>query len=99
MSSQNTETQMSRGPAVTTARPPPTTTPTRVIVAESSRAIRDFIAAALAAEPSIELVAACSDRGELETALASEPLDVLVTDVRLRPSHGDEGLRIARRLR
>ena len=84
---------------MTTARQPPTPAPTRVIVAESSRAIREFIAATLTAEGRIELVAACSDRTELETALASEPLDVLVTDVRLRPSHGDTGIRIARRLR
>jgi DNA-binding NarL/FixJ family response regulator len=61
--------------------------------------IREFLAATLAAEETIELVAVCSDRGELEEALATEQADVLVTDVRIPPSQGDEGIRIARRLR
>jgi DNA-binding NarL/FixJ family response regulator len=98
MSSQHTETETSTRPPVKTARPPPRPAPIRVIVAESSRAIREFIAATLAAEEMVELVAACSDGGELDTALATEPMDVLVMDVRLPPSHGDEGIRIARRL-
>jgi DNA-binding NarL/FixJ family response regulator len=70
-----------------------------MVVAESSRAIREFLAATLAASDTIELVAACSDLAELELALATEQMDVLVTDVRMAPSQGDEGIRIARRLR
>jgi DNA-binding NarL/FixJ family response regulator len=99
MSSQNPTTETSRPPAVTAVRAPPARVPIRVVVAESSSAIREFIAATLALDGRIELVATCSDGSELETALAIEQTDVLVTDVRLPPSRGEEGLRIARRLR
>jgi DNA-binding NarL/FixJ family response regulator len=69
-----------------------------VIVAESSRAIREYIEATLHDERTIELISACSDCAELAAALAAEQTDVLITDVRLPPSRGDEGIRIARRL-
>jgi DNA-binding NarL/FixJ family response regulator len=77
----------------------PQVAPIRVVVAESSPAIREFLAATLAESKTIELVGACSDLAELERALATEQMDVLVTDVRMPPSQGDEGIRIARRLR
>lgn len=77
----------------------PQVAPIRVVVAESSPAIREFLAATLAESDTIELVGACSDLAELERALATEQMDVLVTDVRMPPSQGDEGIRIARRLR
>jgi DNA-binding NarL/FixJ family response regulator len=99
MSTQNPKIETSRGPLVETAAPPPALAPIRVVVAESSSAIREFLAAALAATDAIETVAACSDLGELETALATEQTDVLVTDVRLAPSLADAGMRIARGLR
>ncbi|HEV2922432.1 MAG TPA: response regulator transcription factor [Solirubrobacteraceae bacterium] len=88
MSSQNQNTETS-----------PQVAPIRVLVAESSRAIREFLAAMLAESDAIELVGACSDLAGLELALATEQMDVLVTDVRMPPSQGDEGIRIARRLR
>jgi DNA-binding NarL/FixJ family response regulator len=88
MSSQNPNTETS-----------PQAAPIRVVVAESSPAIREFLAATLAESDTIELVGACCDLAELELALATEQMDVLVTDVRMPPSQGDEGIRIARRLR
>jgi DNA-binding NarL/FixJ family response regulator len=99
MSSQNTKTETSRCLVAKTVRPPPEPAPIRVVVAESSGAIREFVAATLGAEETIEFVAVCSDGVELETALATEQTDVVVMDVRLPPSQGDEGIRIARRLR
>jgi DNA-binding NarL/FixJ family response regulator len=99
MSSQNPHAETARPPVATLVLPPPERTPIRVIVAESSRAIREFIAATLAAAETIELVAACSDGAELETTLASQQTDVLVTDARMPPSQGDAGIRIARGLR
>jgi DNA-binding NarL/FixJ family response regulator len=78
--------------------PAPARTPIRVTVAESSRAIREYIEATLENERTIELMSACSDCGELEAALAAEQTDVLITDVRLPPSRADEGIRIARQL-
>jgi DNA-binding NarL/FixJ family response regulator len=99
MSSQNPKTETSRPPVVTVVLAQPAVAPIRVIVAESSQAIREFLAATLGAEETIELVATCSDCTELETTLATEQMDVLVTGVRMPPSQGDEGIRIARRLR
>jgi len=99
MSSQNAETEMSRRRVAKSARPPPTRAPIRVMVAESSPAIREYLAATLAGEETIELVSACSDCEQLDTALAADETDVLITDVRLPPSPGDEGIRIANRLR
>jgi DNA-binding NarL/FixJ family response regulator len=94
MSSQEQNTETSRRPVATTDRP----SQIRVVIAESAPAIREYLAATLAAEEAIELVAACADGEQLEEALASERPDVLVTDVRIPPSQGDEGIRIARSL-
>jgi DNA-binding NarL/FixJ family response regulator len=99
MSSQQTEAEMSPGSAAEAARPSPSPAPIRVVVAESSEAIREYLAATLAREQAIELVTACSDCEELDLAMASDEIDVLITDVRLRPSPGDEGIRVANRLR
>jgi DNA-binding NarL/FixJ family response regulator len=99
MSSHYAETETLPQDLVKTARPPLERAAIRVVVAESSRDIRDFLTTTLAADARIELLAACSNCGELQTALETEPTDVLVTDIRMPPAEGDEGIRIARRLR
>jgi DNA-binding NarL/FixJ family response regulator len=99
MSPQNPEAEMSRASAVTAGRRPQEPGSIHVIVAESARGIREFLAATLDHEETIELVASCADDSELEAALATALLDVLIADVRMPPSRGDVGLRIARRLR
>jgi DNA-binding NarL/FixJ family response regulator len=71
----------------------------RVVAAEDSFVIREFLAATLEAAPEVELVAVCSNRIELDRAVASLHPDVLVTDIRMPPSGGDEGIRVAARLR
>jgi DNA-binding NarL/FixJ family response regulator len=71
----------------------------RVIVAEDSYVIREFLATTLSGEPRIELVAVCSDGKELEAAIAAEHPDVVITDIRMPPSGGEEGIRVAARLR
>jgi len=85
--------------AVKSARPPPRRHPIRVVIAESSRAIREFLAATLAAEDTVQLVDTCSDCGALQSALRARSTDVVITDVRMPPSPRDDGIRIARRLR
>ncbi len=71
----------------------------RVIVADDSYLIRESLTMMLAAEPGIELVSVCSDGDELEATIAAQHPDVVVTDIRMPPSDGDEGIRIAARLR
>ncbi|MBV9311381.1 MAG: response regulator transcription factor [Solirubrobacterales bacterium] len=73
--------------------------PRRVVVAEDSYLIREFLTETLAAAPEVELVETCSNGKELLDAVATSHPDVVVTDIRMPPSGADEGLRIAARLR
>jgi DNA-binding NarL/FixJ family response regulator len=71
----------------------------RVIVADDSYLIRQSLTVMLASEPGIELVSVCSDGKELEATIAAQRPHVVVTDIRMPPRGGDEGIRIAARLR
>lgn len=73
--------------------------PIRVIAAEDAYVVREFLSTTLEAAPEVELVAVCSDRKELDQALASNRPDVLITDIRMPPSGADEGIRVAAALR
>ncbi len=73
--------------------------PIRVIAAEDSYVVREFLSSMLESAPEVELVAVCSNRNELDAALESERPDVLVTDIRMPPSGRDEGIRVAASLR
>jgi DNA-binding NarL/FixJ family response regulator len=73
--------------------------PIRVIAAEDSYVVREFLSSTLESAPEVELVAVCSNRNELDVALAAERPDVLVTDIRMPPSGREEGIRVAARLR
>jgi DNA-binding NarL/FixJ family response regulator len=71
----------------------------RVVAAEDSYVVREFLSSALEQAPGLELVAVCSDRMELDRAIESSQPDVIVTDIRMPPSGEDEGIRVASRLR
>lgn len=71
----------------------------RVIVADDSFLIRESLTAMLTSEPDIELVEVCSNGKELEACVAAEHPAVVVLDIRMPPSGGDEGVRVANRLR
>jgi DNA-binding NarL/FixJ family response regulator len=73
--------------------------PIRVVVAEDSYVIREFLTQTLGAAPGVELVAVCTNGKELQTAIDTWELDVVLTDIRMPPSRTDEGTRIAARLR
>ena len=73
--------------------------PIGVVVAEDSYVIREFLTATLSATPEVELVAVCSNGKELETAIEVWDPDVVLTDIRMPPTHGEEGVRIAAQLR
>jgi DNA-binding NarL/FixJ family response regulator len=73
--------------------------PIRVVVAEDSYVIREFLTQALSAAPGVELVAVCTNGKELQTAIDTWEVDVVLTDIRMPPSRTDEGTRIAARLR
>ncbi len=71
----------------------------RVVLADDSALIREGLASMLAGRGDMELVGAGRDGEELEELISTERPDVVVTDLRMPPSGGREGIRIASRLR
>jgi DNA-binding NarL/FixJ family response regulator len=71
----------------------------RVVVAEDSYVIREFLTTTLTAAANVELVAVCTNGKELQTAINTWEPDVVLTDIRMPPSGADEGVRIAASLR
>jgi DNA-binding NarL/FixJ family response regulator len=70
----------------------------RVVIAEDNPLLRDGIALLLG-EQDIEVVAAVGDAEALLAAVAADPPDAAVVDVRMPPTFTDEGLRAALTLR
>jgi DNA-binding NarL/FixJ family response regulator len=70
----------------------------RVVIAEDNPLLRDGIVLLLG-EYDIEVAAAVSDADALLTAVAAERPDAAVVDVRMPPTHTDEGLRAALAIR
>jgi chemotaxis response regulator CheB len=70
------------------------TAPVRVVVAEDSYVIREFLTMALGTAPEVELVAVCSNGNELQTAIENWNPDVVLTDIRMPPSGPGEGVRV-----
>ncbi len=75
------------------------TQPIRVVIAEDSYLIREFLAETLSRAPEVELVAVCTNGKELQTATDTWHPDVVLTDIRMPPSGADEGIRVAAKLR
>jgi DNA-binding NarL/FixJ family response regulator len=70
----------------------------RVVIAEDNALLRRGVALLLG-EHGIEVVAAVADADELLRAVAAERPDAVVVDVRMPPTHTDEGLRAALTIR
>lgn len=70
----------------------------RVAIAEDNPLLRDGITLLLG-EHDIEVTAAVADAEGLLAAVAADPPDAAVVDVRMPPTHTDEGLRAALTLR
>jgi DNA-binding NarL/FixJ family response regulator len=66
----------------------------RVAIAEDSALLRDGLARLLADE-GFEVTARCRTADELLLHVRSHPPDVVVVDIRLPPTHTDEGMRAA----
>ena len=71
----------------------------RIVLADDSALIREGLASMLAGRHDLELVGTGRDGEELEELIATVRPDVVVTDLRMPPSGGREGIRIAARLR
>jgi DNA-binding NarL/FixJ family response regulator len=71
----------------------------RIVLAEDDYLVREGVRRLLETQPDLEVVAACDDLPSLLQAVERERPDVVVTDIRMPPGHGDEGIQAARQLR
>ena len=72
---------------------------TTVVIAEDDLLMREGILSVLRPSEDVEVLEACEDRDSLLTAVERWSPDVVVTDIRMPPTFGNEGLEVARRLR
>ena len=70
----------------------------RVVIAEDSALFREGLSRILA-DGGFEVIAQARDADELMRAIRMDPPDVAVVDVRMPPTHTDEGARAAREIR
>jgi DNA-binding NarL/FixJ family response regulator len=70
-----------------------------VALADDNLIVREGIAQLLAGQHDIEVVASCDDLDSLLDAIEECHPDVVVTDIRMPPTHSDEGIRLAGLLR
>lgn len=68
-------------------------------MAEDDYLVREGVRRLLGTRPDLEVVAACADLESLLAAVDLERPDVVLTDIRMPPGGGDEGIQAAERLR
>src|SRR4051812_10829125 len=73
--------------------------PIRVVVADDAFLLRDAVASLLSETPDIDPIAVVADRATLTAVIEAEHPDVVVTDIRMPPTGGDEGIAVAAELR
>jgi DNA-binding NarL/FixJ family response regulator len=74
-------------------------TPIRVVLGEDSYLARAGITRVLEDVPAVELVATAADIDSLRALVEKVRPDVVLTDIRMPPTHTDEGIRLAAELR
>jgi DNA-binding NarL/FixJ family response regulator len=70
----------------------------RVAIAEDSVLLREGVARLLR-EAGMDVVSQCGDADELLSSVQQDVVDVAIVDIRLPPTHSDEGLRAALEIR
>jgi DNA-binding NarL/FixJ family response regulator len=73
--------------------------PLRVVFAEDNYLVREGTAALLSSVEGIELVASVSDFDSLMDAVEQHSPDAVLTDIRMPPHHGIEGIEAALKIR
>jgi len=71
----------------------------RVVLAEDNYLVREGTRRLLEDSGEVEVVAAVGDAAALHAAVTDHAPDAVVTDIRMPPGHGTEGIDAARRLR
>ncbi len=72
---------------------------TRIVLADDSLLIRQGVRTLLNDIDGVEVAAECNDIDELMDAVVDHEPDVVITDIRMPPTHSDEGIRAALRIR
>jgi DNA-binding NarL/FixJ family response regulator len=73
--------------------------PIRVAIADDSFLVREGVRELLETVPDVDVIASCADLDALRTAVAEHQPDVVLADIRMPPTHSDEGIRLAEELR
>ncbi len=73
--------------------------PITVVLAEDNALLRHGLARLIDSAPDLQLVGAAADLPGCLSLVEEHGPDVVVTDIRMPPSHSDEGLAVAARLR
>ncbi len=71
----------------------------RVVLADDNLLIRQGVAALLTNIDGVKLVAECADVEELRSAVDGHAPDVVISDIRMPPTHTDEGITAALEIR
>ena len=71
----------------------------RVVIADDHFLVRDGLSALLAGAPGVDVVAAVDDADSLLVAVGHHQPDAVLTDIRMPPGHGTEGIEMALRIR
>jgi DNA-binding NarL/FixJ family response regulator len=73
--------------------------PIRIVLGEDSFIVREGLRELLARAPQLTVVAECEDADTLLREVEERRPDVVLTDIRMPPTHTDEGIRLAAHLR
>jgi DNA-binding NarL/FixJ family response regulator len=73
--------------------------PIRIALGEDSLIVREGLRQLLSVDADVEIVASVADQVSLRRACEEEHPDVVLTDIRMPPTHTDEGIRLAAELR
>jgi DNA-binding NarL/FixJ family response regulator len=73
--------------------------PIRIVIGEDSLIVREGISQLLSTDPAVEIVAAVGDAASLRDACLRHEPQVVLTDIRMPPTHTDEGIQLAGELR
>ena len=71
----------------------------RIVLAEDEYLVREGLRRLLETAEDLEVASTCTDLESLLEAVEREQPDVVLTDIRMPPSHTDEGIQAATRLR
>lgn len=71
----------------------------RLVLAEDNFLVREGVSRMVAAAGDMEVLASCADLDSALVAIDELRPDVVLTDIRMPPTHNDEGLVISRRCR